>query len=511
METIAHLLERRAQETPESPFLTVANETVPFGEFADRTRRLAAGLRELGVRRGDKICIFLPNGMPFALAMFATARLGAIFVPAHAQFRAGELRYVVQHSDAVAVFTDPERQGFVEEVRAGCPLLRHSIVTDELLDELLRTAPSSDEPDVRPDDAAGILYTSGTTGRPKGVLLRQSAYAMNARALVERMEITHNDTMYCVLPLAHLNAQRSSLLPAVVAGARLILAERFSATAFWPTVRSERVTFFSVLPSILSILLQQQPSAEDRSHGARVCLSPATTALIDAFEERFGIPVINSYGLTEGMLNVMNFLDARRKRDAIGQPLLPEVHRLRIVDVEDNDVPLGTTGEIVLQSPAVMMEYYKDPETTRQTLRGGWLHTGDLGYLDDRRFLHFVGRRKELIRRGGENVAPAEIESTLAEHPAVLEAAAVAVPDPILEEEIKVCVIVRPGYDGGSALAAELFDYCAARLASFKIPRYLEYRSEFPRTPTLRVERHKLANVAAQEGSSIFDRYAFKP
>jgi crotonobetaine/carnitine-CoA ligase len=286
-----------------------------------------------------------------------------------------------------------------------------------------------------------------------------------------------------------------------------VLTERFSATAFWPTVREHGVTFFSVLPTVISILLQQPPAADDRRHGVRLCVTPITPSLLEEFEARFGIPVVNTYGLTEGMLNVMNFPDpGRRRPGAIGQPLAPEVHQIRIVDEQDRELARGAAGEIVLRSPAVMAGYYKDPDATARTVRDGWLHTGDLGYLDDEAFLHFVGRKKEMIRRGGENVAPAEIEAVLLGHPGVLEVAVVGVPDPLREEEIKACVVLRDGQDEKRVPPVALLDHCAARLAAFKVPRYVEYRRELPRTPTLRVQRHKLTGLTAEEGARLFDR-----
>lgn len=511
--TLAAIVEERAADSADRPFLTCGTVTLTYGEFGDKVSRVAAGLRELGIRRGDKVCLFLPNGIPLTVAMFAVARIGATFVCAHADLRARELRHVLAHSDAVAVFTDTLRLPSVQEVRTDCPLLRHVVLTDAAcangavsLDELLQSAPDSMTTCVDTDAPAGILYTSGTTGVPKGVLLKHAGYLLNAQAIVERTSLTRDDVLYCVLPLAHLNAQRSSLLPAAMVAAHLVLDERFSASAFWPAVRSHGVTFFSLMPAIVSILVRQQVRQDDREHSVRLCVTPITPALLDAFESRFGIPVLNTYGLTEGMLNVMNFQGVQRRPGAVGKPLLPEIHRVRIVDEADRDVPAGSSGEILLQSPAMMIGYHKDPAATQMALRGGWLHTGDLGFLDDEGFLHFSGRRKELIRRGGENVAPAEIESVLAEHPAVQEAVAVGVPDPVLEEEIKACVILRDERDASSVPPEELFAHCVARLAPFKVPRYIEYRRDFPRTPTLRVERHKLTTLNSGSDTVVYDR-----
>ncbi len=481
--TIGAVVDERAADSESRPFITCADATVSYGDFAERVWRLTGALAELGVRPGDKLCLFLPNGLPFALTMFAAARLGMPFVPAHAQFTAREVRYVLQHADVVIVVVDAERLPLVQEIRDECPLLRHVVVVGgsggasvTAFDDLMRAPARPDvRADVAPGDPAGILYTSGTTGPPKGAVLTHRGYLLNATAFAERTALSGDDVLFCVLPLAHLNAQRSSLLPAAFTQARLILAERFSAGGFWPSVRAHDVTFFSVMPTVISILLQQPPSPEDQDHHVRLCVTPITRPLLDAFEARFGIPVVNTYGLTEGMLNVMNFIDAARRRPgAIGKPLLPEMHRVRIVDEQDRDVPTGTAGEIVLQSPAVMSGYYKDADATARAMRGGWL--------------------------------PSEIESVLATHPGVREAVVVGVPDALREEEVKACVVLADGEDVKSVPPAVLLDHCAARLAAFKVPRYVEYRREFPRTPTLRVQRHKRTGLPSDDGASVFDR-----
>lgn len=513
--TIGGLLDTRARDSADRPFVTVGETQLDYGEFANRVWRLAAGLWELGIGPGDKVCLFVPNSLAFLLGMFAAARLGALFVPIHAQFTAREARYVLQHADACAVLADAERVPVVREVRGDCRLLRHVIVVGDerapdvlALDDLLAGPPRPElRGPVTPEDAAAILYTSGTTGQPKGAILTHRGYMLNAEAFAAHVGLRLDDVLLCVLPLAHLNAQRSSVLPAAVCGARLVLPERFSASTFWETVRAQKVTFFSILPTVASILLQQPPGPLDRSHRVRMCVTPATRALLEQFEARFGILVVSTYGLTEGMLNVMNPPDpASRRIAATGKPIAPAVQQVRIVDDEDGEVPSGTRGEIVLRSPAVMKEYYKDAEATARALRGGWLHTGDLGYLDEDGFLYFVGRKKEMIRRAGENIAPAEVEDVLLSHPKVADAVAVGVPDPIREEEVKACVILRAGESEKTVPPDELLGYCAARLAGYKVPRYLEYREDFPRTPTLRVQRHLLRETSGGAGARVFDR-----
>ena len=514
--TFAAFLDRRLPDDAGRPFLTCGEERITYGEFAARLERVTGALADLGIRKGDKICLFLPNGLPFVLMMFAAARLGAVFVPAHPQFTAREVRYVLEHADVVMVVTDVERFSIVEEARIDCPRVRYVVLAGNgsagdaipFQSLLARTAGTAARADVDEQSPAAIMYTSGTTGLPKGAVLTHRGYTLNTRAFAERTLLSRDDVIFCVLPLAHLNAQRSSLLPAVFAGAHLILAERFSAGAFWPAVRESGVTFFSIMPAIVSILLRQPPAPREREHRVRLCVTPITLPLLEAFENRFRIPVINTYGLTEGMLNVMNFVEeGRRRREAVGKPLLPDVHHLRIVNENDEPLAAGQTGEIVLQSPALMAGYYKDPDATARALRGGWLHTGDLGYLDEGGFLYFAGRKKEMIRRAGENIAPGEIEAVLGEHPSVQEAIVVGVPDPIREEEVKACIILREGRTEADAPPASIVEYCVARLAAFKVPRYLEYRRDFPRTPaTLRVRRHELATLTPAEGSRLYDR-----
>ncbi len=510
--TIGGLLEARAAEG-DRPFLTAAGTTWSYAEVAERAARLGAGLRKLGVGREDKVCLYLPNGFEFVLGMFAAARVGAVFVPAHPQLTASELAYVLHHSDARAVLADPERLPILREARVGCPLLASTITTGQAEEDAIPLAdllalPTAPAGPVGPDDPAAILYTSGTTGRPKGAVLLHRGYRLNAGAFRDRVGLRADDVLLCVLPLAHLNAQRSSVLAAAAAGARVVV-ERFRASTFWEAARREGATFASVLPTILSILLQQPPAPADREHRLRLCVSPVTEALAAEFEVRFGVRVVPTYGSTEGMLNVMSFPDpARSRAGALGKPIAPEIHEVRIVDEAGQEVARGTIGEIVQRSPALMREYYKDPEATGRALRDGWLHTGDLGHMDADGFVYFFGRKKELIRRGGENVSPAEVEAALAAHPGVADAAVVAVADPVYEEEIKAFVCLRPGETLATVPPADLFAHCAGRLAPYKVPRYLEYRQDFPRTPTLRVQKHRLMSGDAGPPGPTFDRQA---
>jgi len=514
--SFAAILERRLRDSADRPFITCGTDTLTYGEFAEQLERVTSALSALGIRKGERICLFLPNGLPFVLTMFAAARLGAVFVPAHPQFTARELRYELEHADVVMVLTDAERLPLVTEARKDCPLVRQIIVAgehargDDLpFSALLEKSASSDvRSRVDETDAAAIMYTSGTTGPPKGAVLTHRGYTMNAQAFAQRTLLSRDDVLLCVLPLAHLNAQRSSLLPAALVGAHLILEERFSAGGFWPLVRHRNVSFFSIMPAIVSILLRQPPSRLDTEHRVRLCVTPITLPLLEAFEERFAVQVVNTYGLTEGMLNVMNFVETgRRRREAVGKPLLPDVHEIRILGDNDEPLPAGESGEIALRSPAMMAGYHKDPEATARTLRNGWLHTGDLGFLDEEGFLYFTGRKKEMIRRAGENIAPGEIEMVLAEHSAVQEAIVVGVPDPVREEEVKACIILCEGQDEVRTPPASLIEHCSQRLAAFKVPRYLEYRSEFPRTPaTLRVRRGELQTLSPASGIRLYDR-----
>lgn len=516
-ETLGELFAFQAEHNPGAPFAVDSQGTLTYAEFCTRMERIAGGLAKLGISRGDAVAIYLENGLPFLLSAFATAWAGGIFVPIHAACGTHELQYLLPHSDARIVITDCQRLKTIASVRAKCPMLEHVVVVDGEADNaslrfeaLLAGTPLPCSRSIRGSDLAAILYTSGTTGFPKGAMLTHRGLILSGMAIRDHLGIAPSDTLYCTLPLAHINGLRTSILAGATAGARVVIDRKFTATGFWDRMVAHRITLFSVLPTIMWILLARPRQRAERDHQVRVCISPATPRLIEEFETRFGVLVVSTYGLTEGVMNFMNFPNRlRRKVEAVGRAIA-QGQEVRILDEAGRDLAAGRVGEITIRTPAMFRGYYKDPQATAEALDGGWLHTGDVGWVDRDGFLYFMGRRKEIIRRGGENIAPAEIESVLLQHPKIRDVVVLGVADATYEEEIKACVVLAAGESPDTVPAHELFKFCADRLASFKVPRYLEYRDEIPRTPTLRAQRH-LLKMWAQPGEGIvWDRKAKK-
>ena len=347
------------------------------------------------------------------------------------------------------------------------------------------------------DDICIILYTSGTTGRPKGVLHSQASFVMAGEGFVARMHLQPEDRLLCVLPLFHINALFYSLGGTVAAGASLVLAPRFSASGFWRLAAQSGATEVNIIAAVGRIL-QRRPRSEWVSahrlvkvYGAPVPADVATT-----FRDEFGVPtVIEGYGMTEvpGACNVP-FLGPH-KPGSIGQPALHPDRRvrfaeLRVVDDDGSDVPDGVTGELLVRTPIVMKGYYRDPEATAAALRDGWFVTGDLVRREADGFYTFVARKKDIIRRRGENIAGAELDAVIGRHPSVAEAAAVAVPSELGEDEILAVVVARPGE---VVTAADIAAWCARHLSPAKVPRYVAFADALPHTPTHRVAKFKLA------------------
>lgn len=497
--TFRRLLAEAAREVPDKPWLHFEEQVYTFLEMQSHVSRLAHGLERLGVRKGEKVCFFLQNCPEFIMAMFAVAELGAVFVPANFMYKEDELQYVADHSDARMMICHERNVQIFLNIRDRCPKVQEVIVAGDgapngtipfrqLLDG--PDAPA-DRPDLAEDDIAAILYTSGTTGRPKGVMLHHGAYVRTGDAWARHYGWKSDSNVICMLPLFHINAQAYSTMGTLTSRAGLFLLEKFSATRFWDDCRRWGITDFAAMPTISMILYNRPPSPEDRSHRLRSVVSLVPVGLWEQWEERFGVPMVTGFTLTECMMALVGPTDRRhRKLGSCGRPA-PGIEA-RVVGPDDREVPRNTVGELVLRGWAVMKGYYKQPEVTAQTLRGGWLHTGDAFRQDEDGDLWFADRIKDIVRRGGENIASAEVEAAINAMPGVAEAVVVAVRDPVFEEEVKAYVILKPDITQSDVPPQAIIDWCSQRLAKFKVPRYIEYRTDFPRTPTLKVQKSEL-------------------
>lgn len=514
--TLKNLLGERAEARPDSPLLIAGNHRLSYKEFHREAYRVANALLRLGVKRGDKIALLLPNRPEFLLAVFAAAEIGAIFVPINTAFSADEAAYVLEHSEATYLLTDRSYLPLIHALRQSCPTLKRvvSLGTDKDpaclgWDEFLHGA-SSDAPaiGVRADDLASITYTSGTTDRPKGVMLTQFTYAFAPQKRAEALGWNERDRALVMLPLFHVNALCHIALAMISVGGSLVLTEKFSASRFWDEVREYEVTTSSLMRTIPSILLNLPEKPDDADNPLRLVVALLPPELHLKFEERFKVTVVGSYSLTEDILSVLGPPDkTRRKLGSSGLPAAPNVHKLGIVDEDGRELPRGKLGEIVKQSPAVMRGYYKNPAATAEALKDGWLHTGDLGYLDEDGFLYFVERKKDMIKRGDENISAEEVERVLNSHPAIAESAVIGVPDPIRQEEVKACVVLKPPATAETVAPEEIWRFCQERLAAFKIPRYIEYCDALSKTPSSKIQKG-LLREETKAPKVVFDRTA---
>jgi acyl-CoA synthetase (AMP-forming)/AMP-acid ligase II len=489
--------------------------TLAYAEFAREVHGVANALLRRGVQKGDKIALLLSNRPEFLFVVFAASEIGAVFVPVNTSFTAEEAQYVVHHSESSLLITEQRFLPLVKEIRGQCPLLRQVISLkkhneSEVIawEEFLHGA-ATEPPvvSVRSDELASITYTSGTTDRPKGVLLSQYAYAFAPAQRAAALGWKDTDRVYVLMPLFHVNALCHMVIAMMSVGGSVVLRDKFSASQFWDEVRAYGVTTSSIMRTIPNILMNLPEKADDAQNPLRQVVALLAPEQHVYFEQRFGLIAVPSYSLTEDILSVIGSLDkTKRKLGSCGLPTAPEVHKLRIVKDTGEECGPGELGEIVKQSPTVMQGYFKNPKATAEALRDGWLYTGDLGYLDEEGFLYFVDRKKDMIKRADENVSAEEVERVLNSHPLVVESAVVGVADPIRQEEIKAFIVLKPPATPETLPAKELWDFCAKHLAPFKIPRYIEYRTVLPKTPTEKIQKGALRAEAQSPSAAVFDR-----
>lgn len=503
--TVGGLLTDRAGRTPDKPALLFEDERLSYAQLDAMASAVARGLLGLGVAPGSSVGVFLPNRTEVLVAFFGIARAGLVEVPVNTAYKGVFLDHALGHTDVQVLLTEP---GLLDLV-AALPERPHALRTVVLLaDEvpggvslpgvdiltwhsmLARGDAGQAFPEVSLDDPVGIMLTSGTTGRSKGAVYPALMPVVAAHEFAVAMETTAEERLYTCLPLFHGAAKFNISLHAVAAGATIVLGRRFSASRFWDEIRRHEVTQFNALGSVLPMLLAQLPSDRDRDHPARkVFAAPAPPPVLTAVEERFGVHVVEGYGLTEIKTIVWNPI-RRRKIGSMGVPsatTLLEVH-------DDLGFPVapGEVGEIVYRPrvPHIMFSgYYHQPEATVETSRDLWWHTGDLGFIDEDGYFYFVDRKKDALRRRGENVSSQEVEAVLLAHPAVADAAAIGVASDLGEQEVMAVVQVA---DGAELDLKDLFAHCDRSMPHFMVPRYYRLVEEFPTTPTGKIRKAAL-------------------
>jgi len=500
---IHRVLERKVEQYGNREFFRFDDRTFGYEDFNREANRVAAGLQRLGVSKGDKVAIMMRNRPEFLFLWFGLCKLGAVEVPINVAHRGNLLSYMIDKADCKYVVVEEELLDRLAPVLKDLPSVSTVVVlgdagrltrsTEKTVVEYARLTDNDgayQETEVLWSDPFIIMFTSGTTGPSKGSVMPHNYALYMGEIISEGTLYDENDCLYNALPLFHGNAQLLSTMPALMSGARMVLAERFSAGRFWDDIRRYGCTEFNYIGGILPILFKADPKPDDADNPLRVMLGGgAPPNLYDAFEKRFGLTLIEGYGMSEIGLPLMNTL-AERKKGTCGKAR-PD-YEVKVVDDNGVEVGSGTMGELLIRTRkpySMLLEYYNMPEKTVEAWRDLWFHTGDYLYCDEEGYFYFVDRKKDSIRRRGENMSSFEIEAAIRSHPAVFECAAIAVKSPLAEDEVMVCLTLKAG---ASLTPEELIEHCQNNMAYFMVPRYLRFMDSLPKTATERVQKYQL-------------------
>ncbi|SDL22128.1 fatty-acyl-CoA synthase [Glycomyces sambucus] len=472
---------RRARKTPHKTAVLDPGGRFTYAELHERVHRLARALRGLGVRRGDRVAYLGPNHHAFLEALFATGVLGAVFVPLNTRLAPPELRHCLHDSGAAVLLRDPA---------LPAPPAGRTVMVGPEYEDLLAGAPGEpiDEA-VGLDDPCVIMYTSGTTGRPKGALLTHGNLTWNAFNVLVDIDLASDETTLCTAPLFHTAGLNMTCLPTLLKGGTVVLEPAFDPERTLKLVRSLRVTYMFGVPVMFAAIARSAAWADaDLSSLRRVSCggAPVPAATIAAYLER-GVVFSQGYGMTEASPGVL-FLageDSARKAGTAGVPHF--FTDVGIVDAAARPVGPGERGEVVVHGPNVMREYWDRPEDTAAAFADGWFRTGDIASADADGFVSILDRAKDVFISGGENVSPAEVEAALGGHPAVADCAVIGVPDPTWGEVGRAIVVAAEPVDG-----AELLAFLRGRLAGYKIPKSVVFTAGLPRSPTGKIIRRAL-------------------
>jgi carnitine-CoA ligase len=508
-------LEEAARAVPDETFLIPAaggskgllhgQETISYREFNRRVDVAACAWHELGVRKGDRVAFMLENRPEFLQAWLGLAKIGAILVAFNTRWQAAEVAHFLALTEPrVALVSERYREVFRSALPAAASLeVVLTLGPDEHFADfyrlLQRARPKAPAVELAAGDVISFISTSGTTGRPKAVMQTHGNYVLTGEGYAHWVELRPGERLYLCLPLFHINAQAYTVMGALAARAAIVLVERFSASRFWSDMAQYGVNVFNYIGSMLAVLMKRDLTPEERQHAVRLAYgAPALPGpLRREVEERFGLTLICGLGMSETTFGLIESLRGERRPGSLGKPrqhLDPRiVNEARVVDDQGRDVPAGEVGELILRSPVMMKGYYRDPEQTAQTIRDGWLYTGDLVRTDEDGFFYFVDRKKDIIRVRGENVSSSELEQVLSEHPAVQEAAVVGIPSEFTDEDVAAFVVRRPG---AKLDAADVTAWCRTRLADFKAPRHVWLVESLPKTETQRTEKYHLRQLA---------------
>lgn len=496
--TIRNLLASRANETPQLPFLLSLDDTLTYQQVYERVQRVSDIVSAAGIRKGQSVGFAAANSVDLAITIlglfYGGFRATAINLVAGAE----TIGYVLEHSDCCLIMQDDSGAEVLSGVPKAASLPRLSIsdlgLSGEQPSAAEQTQSTASLAPLSTDDDGLLMYTSGTTGRPKGVRLSHQNLIAGGENTAIAHQLTEDDRAICSLPLYHINALCVTLLAPLVSGGSVVFTPKFSTTQFWPTIQAQQCTWFSLVPTQIGYLLNDQnpPLELPTLRFGRSASAPLSPDVQQAFETRFKVPIIETMGLTETAAQILSnpLPPAVRK---IGSPGVPFGNEVHIVDTHNQAVDAECEGEICIRGPNVMLGYLNNEQATQEAIDAdGWLHTGDLGKLDEDGYVFVTGRIKELIIKGGENIAPREVDEALLSHPAVLEAAAFAADCQRYGQKVLAATVLKPGMSiDHDALVA----HCGEKIGAFKAPQMIYFLEDLPKGPSGKVQRLKLADL----------------
>ncbi|MFP5110866.1 fatty acid--CoA ligase family protein [Bacillaceae bacterium C204] len=513
--------EEAAENFATKPAYYYMDQTCTYAELDGAITKFASGLEKLGVKQGDHIALLLGNSPHFVISLYGALRLGVTVIPVNPIYTSDEIGYILNNGDVKVVIALDLAIPLVEKMHTFLPKIEHYVFCEtsptssveskiEALSGSLKMKSFSlvlasgdltfKGPKLNDDDTAIILYTSGTTGKPKGAMLTHKNLYSNAKDVSEYLKMNSDDKVVTVLPMFHVFCLTVALNAPLLSGATLLIAPKFSPREIFELVKENQATVFAGVPTMYNFLLQYPDGNPEDLKSLRLCISGGASlpvALLKNFEQKFNVIVSEGYGLSEASpVTCFNPLDRPRKPGSIGTSILRVENK--VINELGEEVPVGEVGELIVRGPNVMKGYYKLPEETEAAIRNGWLHTGDLARMDEDGYFYIVDRKKDLILVGGYNVYPREVEEVIYNHTDVVEVAVLGIPDPNLGEAVKAFVVSK----NPELTTEQLLDYCREHLAKYKIPSLIEFIEELPKNTTGKILRRVLKSQVAQTVSN---------
>ncbi len=508
-ETIPSLLLSRATANPDRPLLIFDRTTWTYAQVQAASDAMAQTFLNRGLGRQSRIATVALNSDIVLIIFLAIAKIGGLFVPLNPAQTDAELSYVLNHSRPAAILVQPDDLARVKGLAADISSNPWIVSTAEIGHE--KAASPQAFPAISPADPAVVIYTSGTTGYPKGVVHSHRNYVLAAEAFVERMHLQPSDRLFTVLPFFHINALFYSWGGALAAGAALVTTAKFSASKMWQIAAETGATQFNILAAVGTILANRPRSEFEPSHQIRkIYGGPISAEMYRVFHDEFHVPMmIEGYGMSEIPGACNNPFDGPQKIGSIGlparHPRLPGTFaECKVVSDAGEEVPVGEMGELIVKTPIVTLGYLDDPEQTSAAIRDGWFWTGDYVKRDEDGYYYFIARKRDIIRRRGENISGAELDRILCEHPDILEAATIGVPSELGDEEIMAVLVAKSSVPPAPQ---DIIAWCAERLAAMKIPRFVVYIDALPHTSSHRVAKFRLKADTSLAGKA-WDRQA---